>query len=220
MEYLVRHCVREVLSQMNEGDEEIKGAAAPPADGQGTADTAEIPNDKPKIPEKPSEPETPPASPDLKGLVIVNPKDKAKLEKVTLKGKDDASIERELHRIGATKAGSGIKVAISTLRAVKDAVRNPNTATYLYFGKYDPQSDEIFLMADKSLQVAKDASIQSSELMGTPVSNGVPTDFNPMSADASEFAGRIKNQGQTPNRGLDEGLKSIIKKMINECLDK
>lgn len=43
LEHLIRHCIREVISQMNEASDEIKGAAAPPADGQGTADQPAIP---------------------------------------------------------------------------------------------------------------------------------------------------------------------------------
>lgn len=205
---------------LKEGDPEIKGAAAPPADGQGTADTAEIPNEEPEIPEKPTEPETPPPSSDLKGIVIVNPRDKAKLDKVNIQGKDDGSIERELHKVGAIRAGSRVKVAISTVRSVKDAMRNPNSATYLYLGKYDPNSDEIFLMADKSLQVAKDASIDAAELTVSPISPASTPEFNPMSANADEFAGRMQRQGQSPVHGMDENLKKIIKKMVNECLDR
>lgn len=42
LEHLIRHCIREVITQMNETDD-IKGAAAPPADGQGTADQPAVP---------------------------------------------------------------------------------------------------------------------------------------------------------------------------------
>jgi hypothetical protein len=202
---------------LREGDPEIKGAAAPPADGQGSGDTIGIPNEEPEIPEKPSEPETP-KSQSLKGIIIVNPKDKAKLEKVSIKGRDDGAIERELHKIGAMRAGSNVKVAISTIRAVKNAMHNPNAVIYLYLGKYDPDSDEIFLMADQSLQVAKDET--ATDLDNNGISTSTPqSEFNPMSAGADEFAGRMQNKGQTPVHGLDEGLKSIIKKMVNGYLE-
>ena len=36
LEYLIRHCIREVLSQVKEIDSEAKGALAPPSDGTGT----------------------------------------------------------------------------------------------------------------------------------------------------------------------------------------
>lgn len=43
LEHLIRHCVREVLSQMKKS--ETKGAVAPPADGLGTADQPAIPKE-------------------------------------------------------------------------------------------------------------------------------------------------------------------------------
>jgi hypothetical protein len=58
MEYLVRRCVQEVLSQVYETSD--KGALAPPADGQGTADQPAIPKRKDTRPEPPSGKETPP----------------------------------------------------------------------------------------------------------------------------------------------------------------
>jgi len=221
LEYLVRHCVREVLSQVNEVDEPTQGAAAPPEDGQGTADQPEIPKDPSPADEKPSEPETPPPSADLRGVVLVNPKDKSKIERIAIRATDDASIERELHRTGAQRAGSKVKVALSTVRMVKDAMKNPNTTTYLYLGKYDPASDEIFLMADKSLQVAKDSSVSPAELTGTPVSTLPPQDFNPSTASAQDFGKRMAAQGQaSPAYGIDEKFQKMIKQAVNEILDK
>ena len=222
LEYLVRHCVREVLTQIKEVDEDpTKGAPAPPAAGQGTADQPEIPKKDSPPEENPSEPETPPQSPELKGVKFVNPKDKAKLQTVRVQGNDDASIERSLHQQGARIAGSNVKVAISTSRMVKDALRNPNTAVYLYLGKYDPNSDEIFLMADKSLQVAKDGSIAAGEMTGSPVGSLAPSDFHPDTAGSTEFAQRMSAQaGGTPRYGIDEKLIELIRKTINEVLDK
>ena len=277
LEYLVRHCVKEVLAQVSEGDsvtgpsdfykdekgywckkcgsqgkkdsisgkitcidsrcsnsgkiklkfkeveDPTQGAPAPPEAGQGTADQAGIPSDKDTSTDTqlPSEPETPPVSPDIKGIQLINPKDKARLEKVTLQGKDDATLERELHKIGAQRAGSRIKVAISTIRMVKDALRNPNTATYLYFGKYDPNSDEVFLMADKSLQVAKDSSVPSTEILGTPVTQVAPPDFDPLTANTPDFTQHVTTAGKpSPKYGIDETLSKTIKKIVNEILDK
>ena len=263
LEYLVRHCVREVLAQtktdkktqptqlsqgmtkdeaieflkakgysdekinklvgkvngVDEVEDPTKGAPAPPEAGQGTADQPEIPKDKPDEPLQ-DEP-TPPPSPELKGVVFVNPKDKAKLQKVQVQGQDDASLERSLHQQAARIAGSRVKISISTSRMVKDALRNPNTAVYLYLGKYDPNSEEIFLMADKSLQVAKDSSIPSSEMTGAPVSSLAPSDFHPQTAGAGEFAQRMTAQAQgTPRRGIDEKLVKMIRRSINEVLDR
>ena len=240
LEYLIRHVTREVLKQtggklnLREQDEEekgefakekdgdTKGAASPPEDVKDTSDQTSMQKNTATDTEEPSKKETPtpPPSADLKGVVFVNPKDKAKLQKIKVSGMDDATLERNLHRLAATLAGSSVKIAISTTRAVKDAVKNPNTSVYLYLGKYDPNSEEVFLMADKSLQVAKDASIQPSEMTGGVVSPISTPDFNPMAAGAGEFATRMAQGGQTPVHGLDEKLVKKIRLMVNEILNK
>ena len=242
LEQLTRMCVREVLSQLREAEEdpnkkpdeedgETKGAPAPPADGQGTADQPEIPKDDAanKLPgaetpgeePSPNKPEEPtPSGAGLKGVILVNPRDKSKLQQVPLRAGDDASLERNLHRLAATLAGSNVKVALSTQRAAKDATRNPNTSIYLYLGKYDPSSEEIFLMADKSLNVAKDASISPAELTGTPVSQIAPDQFNPSLASSSDYGTYLQRKGQTPTYGVDEQFKNVIKKMVKEIIQK
>jgi hypothetical protein len=208
------------INGVNEADDEFKGAAAPPADGQGTADQPAIPQKNPTQ-EPPSAPETPeaPPAPDMKGVVFVNPKDKAKLIKVPIQAQDDAGIERSLHQQAARLAGSRVKVALSTSRMVKDILRNPNTTVYLYLGKYDPESDEIFLMADKSLQIAKDSSVSSGELTGAPITNLAPSIFNPLTAEPGEYAHQLSSQGKVPSTSIDENLQKIIKKIVNEILD-
>jgi hypothetical protein len=229
LEYLIRECISEVLTQVNEADDDTKGAPAPPADGQGTADQPAVPKEPTRPHENPSEPETPP-SPELKGVVLVNPRDKSKLRSVPLRFTNDAALERDLHRLGATIAGTGVKTALSATRAVKDAIKNPNSPAYLYVGKYDPNSDELFLMADKSLQVAKDASVPPSELTGASVSPIVPSEYDPLVASAGDVAQRMTAAGQTPRpeipedpedtEELNEGLKTAIKKMITEVFHK
>lgn len=219
LEYIIRACAKEVLAQVNEGDPEIKGAAAPPADGQGTADQPEIPNTKEPVSKDLEQPETPdvPVSPELKGVVLISPRDKSKLQKVSLKGADDASLERELHKLAAQAAGSRVKTALSTTRLVRDAVRNPNTSVYLYIGKYDPQSNELFLMADKSLQVAKDSSVDPTEISSgvTPMAAGAFAPSLSTNVDAHLAGG-----GRTPTREpVNEDLKAAIKQMVNELLD-
>jgi len=197
-------------------EEEEKGAPAPPADGQGTADQPPIPKadaaDTSTEEPKQDEPEAP--APDVKGIFLVNPRDKAKRQKVPLRDGDDASLERNLHSVAAALAGSQVKIAISTMRMVKDAVRNPNASVYLYLGKYDPQSDEVFLMADKSLQVAKDSSVPPNEIASGPtyvshIKN--PTD--------QELARNMATGGRTVPVPVNENLKAKIKSMVNELLD-
>ena len=217
LEHLVRSCVREVLSQIREDDQTL-GASAPPADGQGSAEQPAIPKDKDSRPELPSEPETPPST-NLKGVVFVNPKDKSKLQKISLKSGDDATIERTLHRIGAATAGNGIKVASATLRGVKDVLKNPNTTLYLYVGKYDPASEEMFLMADKSLNVAKESSVPVAELGGGV--GELPSNTDELPPSAGEIDQRLRGGGQTPvYGGVDETLRKVVKKMVNEILDR
>jgi hypothetical protein len=248
LEYLVRACTREVLKQVNEDkqgyfyrgkgrpapilsrafvneEEETKGAPAPPAAGQGTADQPAIPKNDPKTlndpkadadadaAKKPAEPK-PKA---FKGINIVNPRDKSNVKTVELKTKDDASIERELHRLGSSLAGSKVKVAISTMRAVKAA--NPNTPLFLYIGKYDPQSDELFVLADNSLQVAKDASAEPESLSAAQPDYTAPVPFNPTMATANDFSQRMANAGQTVPQPIDETIHKLVKQMVNSILD-
>ena len=205
---------------LKEADDETKGAPAPPADGQGTAEQPEIPKDKDTTPEPPSEPETPPPSPELKGIIMVDPRDKSKLDVQKIQGGNDAALERELYRIASSKAGPSTKVALATSRMVKGALSNPNTAVYLYLGKYDPESREIFLMADKSLQIAKDQSISPAELTGTPTTMPAPTHFDPITASPGQLAQRMQAGGQTQVPRVDEKLVKVIRKMVNEMLDK
>jgi len=231
LEYLIRHCVKEVISQVNEEDPTM-GAPAPPEAGQGTADTPEIPKDKDTTPEPPSQPETPP-TPQVKGIVLINPMDKANLKPVTLRGKDDASLERELYTQARGIAGRNVKVSLSTRRSVKDSLKNPSAPMFLYFGKFDPASDEIFLMADKSLQVAKDSSVDPTEIKGTsksvPVINPVDRPTTPDEEDAEYIQSVPKMYGaQGPevvapddsetNDQIDE-IKLLVKKMVNEVLN-
>lgn len=205
---------------IKEQDDEIKGAAAPPAAGQGTADQPPIPPNEPSQNNDAAPEVEAPPPPDMKGVVFINPKDKAKLQKLSITAKDDAGIERTLHQYAARLAGSRVKVSLSASRMVKDALRNPSSSVYLYLGKYDPESNETFLMADKSLQVAKDSSVSAGELTGTPISGLAPQSFQPLTADSDEYASRLASQGQTPPTKIDEKLQKIIKKIVNEILDK
>jgi hypothetical protein len=204
-------------------EEETKGAPAPPAAGQGTADQPAIPQNDSKTLNDPkadadADASKKPAEPkEVKGINIVNPRDKSKLQKVMLKSKDDASIERELHRQGSSLAGSKVKVALSTMRAVKSA--GPNTPLYLYIGKYDPQSEELFVLADNSLQVAKDSSADPESLTAAQPDYTAPVPFNPTMATANDFSQRMANAGQTVPQPIDETIHKLVKQMVNSILD-
>lgn len=200
-------------------DDETKGAPAPPADGQGTGDQPAIPKEKDTDPEEPSQPETPepPPAKNLKGVVLVNPRDKSKLQKVPLQVTDDGTLERDLHRLAATIAGPKIKTSLSTMRSVKDSIRNPNSVLYLYIGKYDPESNDLFLMSDKSLKIAKDASVPPSELL-TTLNPIAPSEFNPLTASDTEFAQQMSRGAQSTPPPIDETLRQSIKKIVDEML--
>jgi hypothetical protein len=211
LEYIIRACAKEVLNQVNEAEEETKGAPAPPADGLGSADQPPVPKEEEPQETKPQEPETPKV-PELKGVILVNPKDKSKLQRVKVKAGDDATLERTLHSLAAALAGPKVKVALSTMRMVKDAVKNPNSSAYVYIGKYDPQSDETFLLADKSLQVAKDSSIMPDDTGASVTNFKHPTD--------AELAQQMAMGGRTRvPEPMGEEIKTLIKTMVNEILD-
>lgn len=216
LEHLVRLCVREVIGQVRE-EEELKGAAAPPASGLGTADQPEIPKEDPKPEETPQEPETPSVTP--KGAILVNPRDKSKLQPIQIPSGGDSAIERTLHKAAAAVAGPHVKVALLAQRMAREAIKNPNVSVYFYLGKYDPNSEEIFLMADKSLQVAKDSSVPPTEI-GAPVGQVVPSQFDASTANAGEYAKQLSTGAQKPAYGIDENLKKAVKKMVDEILNK
>jgi hypothetical protein len=172
-------------------------------------------------PDEPEKTELPPKA--IKGAVFVNPKDKSKLDPkplAILRGQTDVNIERILHRIATGIAGARAKVSIGAKRMAREVAKNPNASVFFYLGKMDPESDEIFLMADKSLNVAKDESIQPGELTGAPVST-LPAfykSFGSMTDDEYETHRQNRNQA-TPRYGIDESAKSMIKKVVNKILD-
>lgn len=204
LECLIRECIREILDQTNEVDGgEPVGAAAPSEDGLGTADQPSISQGaKPmKVP--------------TKGIILVNPKDTEKLQSLPLRHKDDAQLERDLFRVGSLVGGPKVKMSMNAMRMVKDGITNPSSPVYVYIGKYDPESEELFIMADKDLNVAKSESAASDNIGGK-----MPDDtFHPMTADAGEFANKMQSGGQAPRSDLDE-LKKSIKRMVREVFTK
>lgn len=204
LEYLIRECVRETLYQVSEEDDTI-GAPAPPAAGLGTADQPPLPQENPVI------------SPTLpsKGIILVNPRDKSKLLPVPFRYTNDAQLERELFKVGSAIAGPRVKISLNAMKMVRDGVKNPSTPVYVFIGKYDPESEEVFIMADRNLNIAKENSISSTELGGSISTISPSNVFEPTSATAGDFASRIAAVGQTPRQEIDE-LKKAIKHMIRE----
>jgi hypothetical protein len=199
--------------------DKFQGITAPPADGQGTADQPAIPKERDPLPTTPSQPETPKV-PEIKGVVFVNPNNKAKLQKVKTYS-DDAALEKSLYDMAAAAVGPTVKIAISTIRTVKNSLKSPNIPLYLYIGKYDPDSNELFLLADKNLQVAKDSSIPPEELIPTTpsVAPGAVGAFDPLMAGGREFGQQLMNKGRTIPTGLNEELVKLIRNKVKKLFE-
>jgi hypothetical protein len=191
----------------------------------------EEPKDPSKGPEaaapsspKPAKPEEPkpeePAQRIPKGASVLNPKDKSKLQPIRWQGRDESSIERTLHQVAVSIAGSRTKVSLGAKRLAREVVANPSATAFFYFGKTDPESEEVFLMADRSLQIAKDDSVQPGDLTRTPVSTIPPGYLNYGSMNDDEYTNYMNTRDQAkPRYGIDEGAKGLIKKMVNQILD-
>lgn len=213
------------IKKINEEDDENNGMA-PPANGQGTGDAPAIPTPKETEPEVPSQPETPPES---NGPALINPRDKSKLQPVRFQGRDESAVERTLHGLAVSVVGPRAKVSLGAKRLAREAASNPNAKIYFYFGKTDPESEEVFLMADKSLQIAKDESVDPSELQGSPSTR--PTEPDDISADYDRHnlnhmddkqynAYQAQKIRGTPRYGIDEETHLMIKRAVNKILDR
>jgi hypothetical protein len=205
------------IKKINEQDEP-KGDTAPPADGQGTGDQPAVPKEEPPKPEEPK-PEAPPQR-IPKGAVLINPKDKSKLQPIKWQGRDESAIERTLHQTAVSVSGPRTKVSLGAKRLAREVMANPNSTVYFYIGKMDPESEEVFLMADKSLQIAKDDSAQPGELMGTPVSTPPSPTLNYGAMNDDEYTTYMNTRNQAkPRYGIDESAAIMIKKAVNKILD-
>jgi hypothetical protein len=101
----------------------------------------------------------------------------------------------------------------------RESVANPNASVYFYFGKTDPESEEVFLMADKSIQIAKDDSVQPGDLTGTPVSTPPPEHLNYGTMSDQEYTDYMNTRNlPKPRYGIDEDAKRLIKKAVNQIL--
>ena len=206
---------RPSVKKLSESDEPESPQAAQPS-----APSAAQPAPAPE-PEEPEAQEPEPTPQPTTGPLIINPKDKSKLQPVKFAGRDEASIDRTLHDVAARIAGPRVKVSLGAKRLAREAASNPNAKIFFYLGKMDPESDEIFLMADKSLQIAKDDSIQPSEIQGTPSLNGTPASLNigDMNDDEYDAYQGRKIKG-TPRYGLSEKAEGMIKKAVHQILDR
>jgi hypothetical protein len=215
--------------QMSEEDDPTKGDLAPSQDDQGTGGQPPISKEEP-TPEEPKPEETPPQR-IPKGAVVLNPEDKSKLQPIKWQGKDEAAIERTLHQVAVSMAGPRTKVSIGAKRLAREVMTNPNSTVFFFFGRTDPES-EVFLMGDKSLQVAKNDSVQPGELVNTPVSPinqtvnySGPKDYDDEyiarmgSMTDAQYANYTNNRYTAKPQGINEGVTKLIKKMVNKILD-
>jgi len=219
LKYLVQECTKEVLDQVIAEAAEPEGNPSPAGPEVGGEEPTPTPTPTPE----PSAPKAEaPSETSSKGPVVINPRDKSKLEPVRFQGRDEASIERTLHSIAAKVAGPRTKVSLGAKRLARQAAGNPGTAVFFYIGKTDPESEEVFLMADKSLQIAKDESVQPSEIQGVPAAfpaaigagEEIPSD------DPHHFQFMTGKVRPKPRYGIDEATEKLIKQAINQILDR
>ena len=155
-----------------------------------------------------------------KGASVINPKDKSKLNPIKWMGRDEGSIERTLHQVAVSMAGPRTKVSLGAKRMAREAVANPNVNVFFYLGKTDPESEEVFLMADKSMQIAKDDSVQPADLTGTPVNTPPPAHLNYGAMNDDEYTNYMNTRNQAkPRYGIDENAAKLIKRVVNKILD-
>lgn len=143
-------------------------------------------------------------------------------------------IERIIYYTAARFAGSSVKIAGETLREVEKAIKSDSTL-FLYIGKFDETSEEIYVLTEHSLQLARSQSLPPAELGGAaapPAPEGTE-DFDPNLATDDDMArfmdkeapGKVKSYGAPEDLGeatktkLCE-VKHLIKKLVNEVLDK
>jgi hypothetical protein len=213
---------------------ELAGDMAPPGDGQGTGDQPAVPKDDPNpkepMPKEPTPEEPPQRIP--KGAVVLNPKDKSRLDPIKWQGRDESAIERTLHQVAVSTAGPRTKVSLGAKRMAREAVTNPSINVFFYIGQMDPESDEVFLMADKSLQLAKDGSVNPGELTGSPTAMPPNKSLNYTNMTAADYEDHMNRRNlPAPRYGVDEpestgepeaigeGAAKLIKKMVNQILD-
>ena len=231
LEYLVRACAKEVLKQINESknkslvmEDETKGAAAPPADGQGTAEQPPIPKDADsnkdvaQSPEKKQTPEPTP-EPSWKGINFVSPFDKSQIIPIEVKAADDASVQRAIYDVVSKHVSPKVKLSISAVRKALAAANQPEAATFLYVGQTDPDSNEFFVMADNSLQLAKDSSAPA-EIVPRGHQKYSGSKFDSTQATHGDYLTRMSSGGQTTPTGIDEQVKKLIKQLVNQALNR
>ena len=214
LEQLIRRCIREVLEiapVVGAGlhEAETVGMPAPPEGGQGTADQPAIPQPELGVP---------PTMPGSQGVFFVNPKlPTNRPEKKVIRPLPDAQLERELHKMASKVVGPQVRVAANTLRSVKNNIQNPAIPVFLYIGKQDPDSPELYLLADKTAQGARVSSVTPEEATTDYTSYSLPT---PDPTTPQDYQARGQAAGKTVAPSIDEENKfqNMIVSMVRESL--
>jgi hypothetical protein len=151
-----------------------------------------------------------------RGVFFVSPRNpNAKPEPLKIRNLPDAQLERELYKIASRVAGPRVRIAANTLRSIKNYLQNPNLSVFLYIGKQDPESDEFYLLADKTLQGARENT--------TPVTQPTDYDVTAISQEpetTDDVASRMASGGRTLAPQIDEvkPLRNMLASMVRETL--
>jgi hypothetical protein len=214
------------IKKLSESDEpEAQQSAQPSSPSAQPSEKPTTP--EPQEPDADAQPEQEPTPTPASGPVLINPKDKSKLQPVKFSGRDEGSIDRTLHDVASRIAGPRVKVSLGAKRLAREAASNPNAKIFFYLGKMDPESEEIFLMADKSLQIAKSESIQPTEIQGSqsftapPPEASQPDELAPSDpSNLHYFQSMTGGIRPKPKYGIDEQTQKMIKKTITKILDR
>jgi len=184
--------------EIKEEDSETVGAAQ-----AGSGDSVDIETDTPKIDTEPTEKETPTKKEKLKGIVLLTPE--GELRSVPFRQwADDASIERTLFRVGSSIGGKKVKIAISTMNKVRKGMSD-KTPTYVFLGKYDPNGEELFVMADRDLNSAKEQAAKPEEISGDESSEINPDNqFITHAADDEQWGKHLSGADKPHNEIPDD----------------
>jgi hypothetical protein len=151
---------------IDEEDSETVGASS-----TGSGESVDIETERPEIDSEPSEKETPKKKEKLQGIVLLTPS--GELRQVPFRQwADESSIERTLHKVGASIGGNKVKIAISTMKKVRVGMSD-KTPTYIFLGKYDPNGEELFVMADRDLNSAKEQAVKPEDISGEASGNAI-----------------------------------------------
>lgn len=204
VEYIIRECVRVIL------EDETVGAPAPPAAGQGTADTPAIPKDQNTMAGT--------------GLYFINPKKNNEAQKINIQYTNDFELEKQLYRLASAAAGPKVKVSGAALRTAKQAKVSP---VYLYIGKYDVDSEDVFLLATKNQAEAKSNSLNvqtSYDTTARSPSNSTEQDIlkqvgqEPTADPDTEYSSpdRMNEHSHKPSKLISRLIKEAIAELRKE----